>query len=79
VSAASVNLEGSIAAPGTIPGASSYAPLDVAASTDTQWAVTTAGVAEMRHVVNKSVNFVRCNVTSISGGGSIGCVIEAVH
>lgn len=68
VTAATVNFEGSICTAAQIAAntAGCWFQLDQAVNTDTQWSS-----GEMRHVVNKGINFIRLNLISISGGGSI--------
>lgn len=58
--AISVNLEGSI-------DGTTWATLDTAANTDPSWS---AASGEIRHVVNKPVRFVRCNIASYTVNGS---------
>ena len=69
VSAATVNLEGSIDSTDGSNG--HWYVLDQALATDTQW----SSAGEMRHVVNKGLLMVRCRLVSISGGGSITATI----
>jgi hypothetical protein len=59
ISAATINFEGSL------DGATWYM-LDQAANTDANWSA-----GEMRHVVNKPINFLRLNLVSIVGGGTV--------
>ena len=68
VSAATVNLEGSIDSTNGSNG--HWFVIDQAAATDTQWSS-----GEMRHVINKGLLMVRCRLVSISGGGSITATI----
>lgn len=67
VTTATINLEGSI-------DGTNYFILDQAANTDANWAN-----GEMRHVVNKGINFIRCRVTVLTGGGTLTSKIELVH
>ncbi|PSH05131.1 MAG: hypothetical protein CXZ00_02960 [Acidobacteria bacterium] len=59
VTSATVNFEGSL-------DGSTWYVLDVASTSDTNWSS-----GEMRHVVNKPTNYLRMNVVSIAGGGSL--------
>lgn len=64
VTAATVNLEGSL-------DNVHWYPLGVAASTDANWSS-----GEMIHVAFKPVNYIRANLVSISGGGSITATVS---
>ncbi len=59
VTSATVNLEGSL-------DGSTWYVLDIASTSDSNWSA-----GEMRHVVNKPANYLRLNLVSIAGGGSI--------
>lgn len=63
VSACTVNLEGSL-------DGTAWFTLATVSTTDANWAN-----GELVHVVNKPVNFIRGNLTSIAGGGSITATI----
>jgi len=67
VTTASINLEGST------DNVHWYA-LDVASTSDTNWAS-----GEMRHIVNKPVNYLRGNITALTGGGSITGTLALFH
>lgn len=72
VTTATINLEGSIDSTDGTNG--KWFVLDQATQADLQWSS-----GEMRHVVNKGVNFVRCNLAVITGGGSITAKLELIQ